>query len=220
MPGARILVCESEAVVALDLQKSLHDMGYEAPVVASTAKEVVQAAFSMSPGLILTEVHLQGTRDGIEAVRLIRKRVDAPVIYLTADSDTATLERVSCTRPYAYLLKPFRLDQLRVSIELALYNHRLEAMAVDGSSSGTHLGKTTGRIDPHDNSPHIEAPSAVVPTVSRSERMLPICSCCKQIRDESGSWTQPEDYFTEHWNFLFTHSICPQCVNILRPQHR
>ena len=112
MSGAKILICESDAVVALDLQKSLHEMGYEAPVAVSTAKELVEAASSMSPGLILTEVHLQGTRDGIEAVRLIRNRVDAPVIYLTADSDTTTLERASCTRPYAYLLKPFRLDQL------------------------------------------------------------------------------------------------------------
>ena len=61
MSGAKILICESDAVVALDLQKSLHEMGYEAPVAVSTAKELVEAASSMSPGLILTEVHLQGT---------------------------------------------------------------------------------------------------------------------------------------------------------------
>jgi DNA-binding NtrC family response regulator len=111
--------------------------------------------------------HLQGKYDGIEAVRLMRSRVDAPVMYLTADSDTTTLEGASCTRPYAYPLKPFRLEQLSVSTELALYNNRLYAMARRETERRTDLPETTEGISPQDSSTHIEDPSGGMPTVAR-----------------------------------------------------
>ena len=72
MAGPKILICEGEGIVALDLQKSLHDMGYQAPVVVSTAKEAIEeSALSMNPDLVLTGTHLQRKRDGIEAVEEI-----------------------------------------------------------------------------------------------------------------------------------------------------
>ncbi len=218
MAGPKILICEGEGIVALDLQKSLHDMGYQAPVVVSTAKEAVEAALSMNPDLIVTGIHLQRNHDGIEAVEVIRARVNVPVIYLTADSSTGTLERSSCTRPYAYLLKPFRLDQVHASIQLALHNHRLDAIA--GDEPGPDRQKILRGISPRHKSGPTEVPADGCQTGGSSEQMIPICSCCKQIRDDCGIWIKPEDYFRGHFDFMFTHTLCPECVKVLRAQHR
>jgi hypothetical protein len=49
------------------------------------------------------------------------------------------------------------------------------------------------------------------------QSLLPICSCCKKIRDEQGEWSQVEHYFKERTGAQFTHSICPECVKILYP---
>jgi hypothetical protein len=42
--------------------------------------------------------------------------------------------------------------------------------------------------------------------------MLPICACCKKIRDDRGYWNQLETYFSEHSEVLFSHGYCPDCL--------
>jgi len=49
--------------------------------------------------------------------------------------------------------------------------------------------------------------------------MLPICSSCKKIRDDKGYWNQIESYIKHHSEAEFSHSICPECVKILYPEH-
>lgn len=45
--------------------------------------------------------------------------------------------------------------------------------------------------------------------------LLPICSACKKIRDDSGYWQKLEIYFTENTNTEFSHSLCPECAKEL-----
>lgn len=47
--------------------------------------------------------------------------------------------------------------------------------------------------------------------------MLPICSACKNIRNDKGAWQQIEDYISLHSNAVFTHGICPDCARKLYP---
>ncbi len=47
--------------------------------------------------------------------------------------------------------------------------------------------------------------------------LLPICSSCKKIRDDSGYWRQIEAYIRDHSEADFTHSICPDCARKLYP---
>lgn len=49
--------------------------------------------------------------------------------------------------------------------------------------------------------------------------LLPICSSCKKIRDDSGYWTQIESYIREHSDANFSHSICPECRKKLYPEY-
>ena len=43
--------------------------------------------------------------------------------------------------------------------------------------------------------------------------MLPICASCKKVRDDGGYWDQIESYITRHTKVLFTHGLCPDCIN-------
>lgn len=42
--------------------------------------------------------------------------------------------------------------------------------------------------------------------------ILPICCVCKQIRDDKGYWNQLENYISNHSEALFSHGICPDCL--------
>jgi hypothetical protein len=55
--------------------------------------------------------------------------------------------------------------------------------------------------------------------VNTLNSVLPICSSCKQIRDDKGYWQQIETYITQYSNTEFTHSICPECMIKLYPQY-
>ncbi len=55
--------------------------------------------------------------------------------------------------------------------------------------------------------------------VKKLSGMLPICSSCKKIRDDSGYWKQIEEYISEHSDTQFTHGLCPDCVKKLYPKY-
>ena len=49
--------------------------------------------------------------------------------------------------------------------------------------------------------------------------ILSVCSSCKKIRDENGSWNEIEPYIASHSQAKFTHSICPDCEEELYPEY-
>ncbi len=69
--------------------------------------------------------------DGIDAVSKIALRFDIPVIYLTAYTNQKYLERAKHTKPSAYLVKPFREQELYSNIKMALYKHKTDKTIKD-----------------------------------------------------------------------------------------
>ncbi len=126
MARTQVMVVEDEGVVALSLQQKLRGLGYEVPAIVATGEQALQRAAELRPDLILMDIMLAGALDGIEAAHQIRARLDVPIIYLTAYSDDHTIERAKLTEPLGYLLKPFEDQELRITIEIALYKHRME----------------------------------------------------------------------------------------------
>jgi PAS domain S-box-containing protein len=73
------------------------------------------------------DISIQGAMDGIETATRVGAHYTIPVIYLTAYSEDATLERAQATRPYGYLLKPFSERELHATIQMALARRESEA---------------------------------------------------------------------------------------------
>lgn len=123
----RILVVEDERIVALDLAATLKELGYCVVGLSSRGEEAIQRTAELVPQLILMDVRLAGTLDGIQAAEIIRRKHDIPVIYLTAHSDNETLRRAARTNASGYLVKPFKSPELRCTIEIALHKHAADA---------------------------------------------------------------------------------------------
>jgi PAS domain S-box-containing protein len=122
----RILLVEDEGLIAMDLKRRLHGLGFTVTSVVRTADDAVRLAIRDIPDLILMDIHLRGKKDGIQAAQEIRKTIDVPIVYLTAHSDTFTIERAKMTGPFGYITKPFETEHLRVHVEMALAKHQAE----------------------------------------------------------------------------------------------
>ena len=123
---ASVLVVEDETIIALAIRSTLEGLGYQVPAIAVSGDEAIHKAIECRPDLVLMDIHLRGDMDGIDAIQEIRRRIDVPVIYLTAYADPATVERARKTEPYGYLLKPFEQRELHIVIEMALYRHEMQ----------------------------------------------------------------------------------------------
>ncbi|TGK02587.1 response regulator [Leptospira langatensis] len=122
----KILVVEDEIIVAVNLGQKLKKLGYDLVGITSSGEEAIQKAEENHPDLVLMDINIEGNLDGIQTAELLRNRFQTPVIYLTAYADENTLNRAKRTQPLGYIVKPFESDQLRSSIEVALYKNELE----------------------------------------------------------------------------------------------
>ncbi len=119
MAKIRILIIEDESIVALDLATKLENQGYEVTGIVDNGTDALMAIENEIPDLVLVDITIKGTIDGIQTAEAINKIADIPVIYISALSDHKTLERAKATTPFAYLQKPFREIDLNMAIELA-----------------------------------------------------------------------------------------------------
>jgi diguanylate cyclase (GGDEF)-like protein len=134
-PGARdlstsasthILVIENERIVAADLQRQLHELGFHSCAVASGA-EALASARELAPDLAITDVRFEGPADGIETALQLRERFGTAIIFLTAHADDATIERARQADPYGYLVKPVGAAAVKAAVEIALDRRAQEA---------------------------------------------------------------------------------------------
>lgn len=120
MAKARILIVEDEILVARELEARLKAMGYSVEGIASTAEEAIHMVDEIRPDLVLMDIVLRGSEDGIFVANKIRAKFGTPSIYVTAYCDDSTLERAKESDPYGYIIKPFAESELRATLEMAL----------------------------------------------------------------------------------------------------
>jgi len=121
-----IMVVEDERVVANDLEETLIRLGYEVAATTGSGEECLRLAPSGKPDLVLMDIRIKGSLDGIETTARLKAQLDVPVIYLTAYADDETLARARRTEAHGYLLKPFRASELKSAIEIALFKHQTD----------------------------------------------------------------------------------------------
>ena len=118
----KILIVEDESLVALDISESITSLGYKTAGIAFSFETAVELANKNRPDLILMDICLKGEKDGIEAASVIKSKFDIPIIYITALNSEEDIQRAVSTNPSAYLIKPFDMKSLQVTIKIAL-NH-------------------------------------------------------------------------------------------------
>ncbi len=126
MNSGKIMVVEDEWIVADQICNNLKELGYRICSTAATGDEAIRNVGEEKPDLILMDIVLKSKMDGIETAERITSQFDIPVIYLTAYTNQEYIERAKQTKPFGYLVKPFKQNELYANIEMALHKHRLD----------------------------------------------------------------------------------------------
>jgi signal transduction histidine kinase len=126
MPNPQIMLVEDERIVAFHLQQQLAKFGYDVVANVASGQQALQKIEEKRPDLVLMDINIEGSLDGIETAARIPPSYYIPVVYLTAYSEEATLERARATKPYGYLLKPFSERELHATIQMVLERSRTE----------------------------------------------------------------------------------------------
>jgi CheY-like chemotaxis protein len=122
----RVLVVEDDPLVAYMLEESLQRIGYIVVGIVSTGPDAIRKAGEAKPDVVLMDIHLQGSMDGIAAAEKIMADWRIPIIFLTASTDEDTIQRAIRTKSQSYLVKPIQMKELFANIELAIHKKRVK----------------------------------------------------------------------------------------------
>jgi AmiR/NasT family two-component response regulator len=131
MQQGNILIADDDAVLRMDLRKMLESMGHCVVGEADNGETACYLARSLRPDLIILDV-MMPKRNGLEAAEIISKERLGPVMLLTAYSDVPMIEQANRAGVLAYLVKPFRQQELQPTIEIAITRYR-EMLALEGA---------------------------------------------------------------------------------------
>ncbi|MGC4117094.1 MAG: response regulator [Myxococcales bacterium] len=192
-----LMVVEDEAPVGAALQDLLEDLSYSVCCVVGTGEEALAAAVLHKPDVVLMDVELPGSLDGIDTAKRLAESYRIPVIFLTAHADRSTLARSKEAAAFGYLVKPCEALELQACIETAVVRAQVER---ERDALIVELREATAKIK-----------------VLRG--LLPICGHCKRIRDDQGYWQQLESYIASNSEALFSHGICTDCLKKHYPEY-
>lgn len=122
----RILIVEDSAIVALELKEYLQRLNYEIIDICAAAEDAVNIAQETEIDLALFDIKLKGEMDGIDGAQIFIDQYEIPVVFLTAHTDEVTLERAKRTKPNGYIIKPFVYEDIKTTIDVAIYKSRAD----------------------------------------------------------------------------------------------
>lgn len=120
MKPAQILIVEDELIAAESLALDLEKLGYQICGIVNSGEKAIEKVRQCQPNLILMDIMLKGKMDGITAAQTIYSEHKIPIIYLSAYADADTLHRTKSTPVYGYLVKPYKIVDVRTTIAIAL----------------------------------------------------------------------------------------------------
>ena len=123
---AKIFIVEDEAIIAAEIQSILQKLGYQVIGKARNGDNALDMLASGQPDLALLDITIKGSLSGIDLAKIIKEKYNYPYVFLTSHSDIDTLNKVKETLPYGYIVKPFTENDLRSTIELALFKFQSE----------------------------------------------------------------------------------------------
>ncbi|MFN8608053.1 MAG: response regulator [Vulcanimicrobiota bacterium] len=187
----RILIVEDERVIAKGIERCLERLGYSLTGSVGSGEQAIARAQEDPPDLILLDINLGKGMDGVDTALKLREFLDVPIVFLTAHSDEATLERAKLAQPSGFVLKPYDDKDLRTAIEIGRFRYQAEREVL---ISQRWLGSTLASIGDGVIATDIEQQVCLMNTVAEQitgwtmEQALgrPIAEILPLYRDQSG----------------------------------
>ncbi len=154
----KIQIVEDDEDVAEILQKLITSIGHIVTNSSPTGKDAIYNAGEMQPDLVLMDIELSGETDGIETAKELKSLHNIPVVFVTGSYDNDTIERAKQVEPMGYLIKPVDVQELKVTIEFAIFKHRLqlekENLITDLTDAVTNVLRNYVQSEKLDFNPH------------------------------------------------------------------
>jgi len=109
----RILLVEDEVITASSLKLGLEAAGYGVCPLATRGERAIKIAAEEKPDVILMDVNLPGSLNGIETARVILKTLNAKILFLTGYHDDDVIAQINSLNPLGYVIKPVSVERIR-----------------------------------------------------------------------------------------------------------
>jgi two-component system, response regulator PdtaR len=119
MERTRIIIADDESLIRMDLREMLTNLGYLVVGEVADGRSAVNQARELRPDIVIMDIKMPDM-DGIEAAQILTEERIAPVVLLSAYSQRDLVQRAREAGVVAYLIKPYREEELAPSIEVAL----------------------------------------------------------------------------------------------------
>jgi len=133
----KILLIEDEFIISKDIKTQLGKNYFAQVTIAKDYNTAFQLYTSNNYDLIISDINLNTNKDGIDIITEFSKIKKVPVVYLTAYSDKDVITRAEKTMPFAYILKPYNNNQLKVTVNLAILNFKKDLEPIEENSENT-----------------------------------------------------------------------------------
>ena len=120
---AKILIVEDQFIEAKSLKVILTNAGYMTCSIARSVAGALSIIEEEKPDLVLVDIFLQGEGTGIDLGKILNER-NMAFVYLSANSNRQILEEAKPTKPYGFMVKPFRAKDVLIMLDVALYLHK------------------------------------------------------------------------------------------------
>jgi DNA-binding response OmpR family regulator len=178
---------------------------------ATDGRQALEMVAENDFDLILLDI-MMPHMDGYEVCRRLKMmpaKSDIPVIFLTARTEAADIVKGFQVGAVDYVTKPFNAMELLARVRTHIELRRARFTIARRNRELVLKNDTLEKLN-------AELKSALA-RIKSLEGILPICSYCSKIRDETGDWHQLEIYISKHSSAEFSHGICPTCMRRYHP---
>lgn len=119
----KILIVEDQFIEANNMQGILERAGYKVTGIARSVPLALKMIDKERPDMVMLDILLQGTQTGIDLAGKLRE-MNIAFIYLSANSNKQILDAAKATKPYGFLIKPFRAKDVLITLDVAWYLHQ------------------------------------------------------------------------------------------------
>jgi formate hydrogenlyase transcriptional activator len=189
----KILIVEDEFIIASDLRMILEGAGYEIAGIAPSVAKALEIIKLKRPAWVFLDIYLSGTLTGID---LAKQLVDMniPFVYVSANSNQSILEAAKATKPYGFLVKPFREKDVLVTFDIAKYRyeHDIESKILSEIKLQDEVMKILADIGSNEDKV-IKIASAILPQIPFDFFYISWTDKKTKIQDGQGFLKNPDN---------------------------
>lgn len=188
-----VLLVEDSTSSTLYFKQVLERIGLHVDACRN-AEDAIRLFTEQDYDLVLADYVLDGEQSGLAVIRAVReseaRKAQTPILAISSFGDTARKVEIFRSGANDFVSKPMVAEVLEMRVHNLLKMQKLMRQLESQHAAMKHA----------------------LDEIKTLKGILPICSYCKKIRDDSGYWSQLETYIRERSDADFSHGICPDCM--------